>query len=327
MNTLIYLNQKNNHLSDYSKELLNIASNLTKNTSANIYLVSLYSESLINLKENLKDWNIKKIFFITNKDNSYIYPTKISNILTSLKKDLNIDMIIMGNSLFELDIAPYLAEKLDFDYIPNISSFLLKNNQIIFQRLVYGTKALEKSIYNLKNLVCIFNNNINKNEPWKINHKKYNDIPINFINYESDENILYELKDRVLKKQKKYPLETSKIVIGVGKGIQNPENFQLIENLANILGAGIGVTRSVVDHGWRPEYEKIGQTGKIIKPDLYIAIGLSGAMQHVAGVKQARHIISINNNPNAEIFKYSDLGIVGDLFEIIPKLITYFNNL
>ncbi|MFK4786027.1 electron transfer flavoprotein subunit alpha/FixB family protein [Fusobacterium sp. MFO224] len=326
MNILIYLNQKNNHLNDYSKELLNIASNLIKNNDANIYVVSLYSESLINLKEKLKDWNIKKIFFIKNRDNSYIYPTKISNILTSLKKDLNIDIIIMGNSLFELDIAPYLAEKLDFDYIPNISSFLLRNNQIIFQRLIYGTKALEKSIYNLKNLICIFNNNINK-EPWKFSQKTHKNIPINFINYESDTNILYELKDLVLKKQKKYPLETSKIVIGVGKGIQNPKNFKLIEDLANILGAGIGVTRSVVDHGWRPEYEKIGQTGKIIKPDLYIAIGLSGAMQHMAGVKQARHIISINNNPNAEIFKYSDLGIVGDLFEIIPKLITYFNNL
>lgn len=327
MNILIYLNQKNNYLSDYSKELLNIASNLTKNKDFNIYLVSLYSESLKNLKNDLKNWNIKKIFFILNKDNYYIYPTKISHILTSLKKDLDIDVIIMGNSLFELDIAPYLSMRLEFDYIPNISSFFLENNQIIFDRLIYGTKALEKSTYNLKNLVCIFNNNINKNQPWKINANKYNNIPIDFIKYKSNENILYELKNRILKKQKKHPLETSKIVIGVGKGIQNPENFQLIENLANILGAGIGVTRSVVDHGWRPEYEKIGQTGKIIKPDLYIAIGLSGAMQHIAGVKQARHILSINNNPNAEIFKYSDLGIVGDLFEIIPKLITYLNHL
>lgn len=95
----------------------------------------------------------------------------------------------------------------------------------------------------------------------------------------------------------------------------------MIEELAEILGATIGVTRSVVDNGWRPEYEKIGQTGKIIKPELYLGFGISGAMQHMAGVRQSRHIIMVNNNPNAESFYSSDLGIVEDLFKVVPLLI------
>ena len=95
----------------------------------------------------------------------------------------------------------------------------------------------------------------------------------------------------------------------------------MVEELADLMGATIGVTRAVVDHGWRPEYEKIGQTGKIIKPELYLGFGISGAMQHLAGVLQARHIIMVNNNPNAEVFRSCDLGIVANLFDVIPLLI------
>ena len=92
------------------------------------------------------------------------------------------------------------------------------------------------------------------------------------------------------------------------------------------MGATIGVTRSVVDNGWRPEYEKIGQTGKIIKPELYLGFGISGAIQHMAGVRQARHIIMVNNNPNAESFRSSDFGIVADLFDVIPRIIEFMKN-
>lgn len=315
MNILLYLHGNINQKEKFC-ELLNIAC-LWKKTLCKSKIFTVMSEKIWkDLKEELKKWDIDKLFLSKKDNDDFVENTFL--FLKEIVEQEKIDAVFMGNSLFERELAPYTSSKLNLKFIPNIINFEISENETLWKKFLYGTKAVEERKTENKNIVVTFSSNIYKKDE-RIKNKK--NIETEIIKNELKKDLPFEIISSKKKIFQKHPLETARIVIGVGKGIKGKENFPMIEELAEILGATIGVTRSVVDNGWRPEYEKIGQTGKIIKPELYLGFGISGAMQHMAGVQQSRHIIMVNNNPNAESFRSSDFGIVSDLFKVVPKLI------
>ena len=226
--------------------------------------------------------------------------------------------IIFSDTFNSKSIAPRLSAKLAAGLVSNVITHLDDPKNPIFKRQSFSSKAIESvKLKSEKAIICIKPNSFDLKES-SVNCS----IKENSLSLEND----LSVSGKDVNKGK-ISLSEAEVIVSAGRGLKGPENWKMIEELADTLGAATACSKPVSDIGWRPHSEHVGQTGKAVAPNLYIAIGISGAIQHLAGVNSSKVMVAINTDPEAPFFKAADYGVIGDAFEVVPKLIQELKNL
>ena len=301
MKTLIIGELINNNLSSGTLEILSKAKSLDLDTQ--VITVGSDENPSIGL-DNCKQTYLKRKSDSLNLSKAV---SKISEIIEN--EDIS---LILGSSTYMCrDIIAGLSVDLNSSPVSNVIDFIIESGNVSTVNSINGGESLYKTKINSDQALLL------------IRPKAFDPIEVNFNdNYETidlDSSDL-EVFDIFIEEKSGPQLEDSKVVISAGRGMVEKENLELIETLALKLNAAIGGTRAIVDAGWMPYSQQVGQTGKTVKPDVYIACGISGATQHQVGMKDSKFVIAINKDEEAPIFQLADLGIVGDTLSVIPKL-------
>lgn len=237
-----------------------------------------------------------------------------AQVLAELARQQQAKIILIPATILGKDLAPRLAARLNAGLATDITGITYENGRLIITRPAYAGKVIQKLVLKSDIQVMTLRPNVFPAEEKPVTPK------VNPFNPEIQP-VRIKTLERLTEATKKLELTEADIVVTGGRGMKSPDNWHLITELADLLSAAYGASRAVVDGGWRPHDEQVGQTGKTVSPKLYFAVGISGAIQHVAGMASSKCIVAINNDPEAPIFKIADYGIVGDAMEVLPALI------
>lgn len=238
-------------------------------------------------------------------------PDQIARTLIAIADANSADSFVLAHDFSGKAVAPVLSALANAGLVSGAVALPADDGSI--KKSVFSGKAFAHIKVNTdKKVISVTPNSIEKKEAGKSADESIVDAAAS--------NVSLNVKEQKLESAD-MPLTEAELVVSAGRGLKGPENWGMIEELAKKLGAATACSRPVSDMDWRPHHEHVGQTGVAIRPNLYIAVGISGAIQHLAGVNQSKVIVVINNDPEAPFFKSADYGIVGDAFEVVPKLL------
>lgn len=232
-----------------------------------------------------------------------------------ITKEVDPAVVIMGQTLMGRDLAPRLAQRLGTAVAMDCVALSMDGDKLIAERPCYGGAARAK--YKINGSVQIATLRAKAAEPLAPDASRSGEIVKQDAGVTADQ-IRAKIVDRRKEKAEGVRLEDAKVVVSGGRGLGGPEAFAQLEELADILGGAVGASRAVCDLGWYPVPAQVGLTGKVVTPDLYIAVAISGASQHMAGISSVKNIVAINKDEDANIFKSSRFGVVGDWKEVFP---------
>ncbi len=263
--------------------------------------------------ESLSDYGVNKIINCKNEELKNFDPSNYSKCISEVFNNKECNLLVLSSSSNSKYIGGILSVLTDASYVTNVISKLTNGEKMTVVRNTFTNKAFETvEIIKNKIILAISKNSYGlKEKPVKSEISEIN------FNISESKNKVKSI-DRATNK---VTIADADIVVSGGRGLKGPENWHLVENLAEVLGGATACSKPVSDLGWRPHSEHVGQTGKPVSSNLYIAIGISGAIQHLAGVNSSKVKVVINTDPEAPFFKAADYGIVGDAFEVVPKLI------
>ena len=264
----------------------------------------------VNPIEDLGKYGIDKVIHVQEIDE--FEPYSIALALSSLFKELNGKLLVLNGTANGKSLIGILSSLINAAAISNVTSFPTNHNPLTVLRSAFSSKGIEQVSSNSDcTILSLVPNALGIISDGDSNPS----VVLKKIDSDGKTSILQSEKE-----SGEIPLPEAERVVSAGRGLKGPENWNIITDLAKVLNAGTACSKPVSDIGWRPHSEHVGQTGIQINPELYIAIGISGAIQHLAGVSRSKTIVVINNDPEAPFFKAADYGIVGDAFDVVPRL-------
>ncbi|WP_372813013.1 electron transfer flavoprotein subunit alpha/FixB family protein [Paenibacillus sp.] len=283
-------------------------------------LVAVFpGHQITSLAEELAQYGVESVHVLDHPSLENYNPDTYFPAIAELIDGIRPDAVFLGHTGIGRDLAPMLAAHLNAGQISDVTAIEKSGANVLFTRSLYAGKALEqKRFVQGPSIVTVRPNNVPPAE------KTGSLAPIVPVSYSPPAALRSIVKDVVRKASGKVDLTEAKIIVAGGRGVKSAEGFKPLEQLAEALNAAIGASRGACDAGYCDYSMQIGQTGKVVTPEIYIACGISGAIQHLAGMSQSRIIIAINKDPEAPIFQVADYGIVGDLFDMVPLLTEEF---
>lgn len=315
---LVFCEQRDGNLKEVGLEALGEACRLSK-PSGRAVIAAVIGSSVIPHAPELVRYGASRVLIAEDPALTHYSSEVFTAILADVARRVQPVAIVMGATAMGKDLAPKLAARLQAALFQDCVALELEHDgALVATRLIYGGKlrAIVKAANPTMQVATLRPNVFSPLEPQPVA-----DVPIERLSLPL-QGARPEARVREVRRtaEKKQDLTEAPVIVAGGRGLKGPEHFKLIEELAEALGAAVGASRAAVDAGWKPHASQVGLTGKTVSPQLYIACGISGAIQHQAGIASARVIVAINNNPHAPIFKLASYGIVGDLFEVVPLL-------
>ena len=308
MSVIIYAESENGKIKKSAFELASYGREIANEINVPLIAVTFDQQEV----EPLGTYGIEKVIKFNGSSISNFTALQYAENIASIAKENEAKIIILSSSANAKYLAPKLSINLSAGYASNVISLPEKLQPLTVKRSCFTNKAFN---------ICSLSNEVNivglSNNSYEI---KENPKSIEIIEKNSSFTETTLKVEKLEKSSGKVTIADADVVVSGGRGLKGPENWHLIEDLADTLGGATACSKPVSDMGWRPHSEHVGQTGKPVASNLYIAIGVSGAIQHLAGVNSSKVKVVINNDPEAPFFKAADYGIVGDAFEIIPQL-------
>ena len=307
MAIVVYLETENGNFKKSALEVSSYGRKLADETKTNLYGITFNSSASLKVQK----YGVEKLINIKT-DN--VFDAKIyAELLCKNFKDLGGTIFITGSSADSRFIFPIVSITLGASYASNVVEFPSSFSPLVLKRSAFTNKGFVfTELKTNHKIIGILNNS------YGIYESERKLEVLEYTPEDMDSNIQVE---SIKEDEEKISIADAEIVVSGGRGLKGPENWSLVEDLAKTLGAATACSKPVSDMGWRPHSEHVGQTGKPVASNLYIAIGVSGAIQHLAGINASKCKVVINNDPEAPFFKAADYGVVGDAFEVVPKLI------
>jgi electron transfer flavoprotein alpha subunit len=313
MSVLIFADQAQGKIKKVAFEAIQYGAKVAAQTGTTATALVLGEVDAAELSA-LGNYGVTKVLHTADSRLNEVESGVYTKIIAAAAEQEGADVIVFPHNFDGRAVAPRVAARLKAGLVSGAISLPDTANGFVVKKTVFSGKAFANiNITSAKKVIAVMPNTF----PLEKTDTAASVTPFSPAINDSDFKVKVSSVQTV---SGEIPLTEAEIVVSGGRGLKGPENWGLVEDLAKVLGAATACSRPVADSGWRPHHEHVGQTGLTVRPNLYIAIGISGAIQHLAGVNGSKVIVVINKDPEAPFFKAADYGIVGDAFEVVPKL-------